>query len=174
MTPILDVNDPWTLPADGHAIAVLVTHAQRVAVWDFGSARFSWATDHRAGISEIPPVWSSHGTWLYYATEPDALDSYKGTMYRVHADGSDRTALAAFEHLAAVSGDTRDGRSVIWSRDESGGTVEILDVATGTSRISKITEGSSPRGCSNRAFSCSPVRAAWRQAERSCCETTSP
>lgn len=134
MTPILDVNDPWTLPADGHAIAVLVTHAQRVAVWDFGSARFSWATDHRAGISEIPPVWSSHGTWLYYATEPDALDSYKGTMYRVHADGSDRTALAAFEHLAAVSGDTRDGRSVIWSRDESGGTVEILDVATGTSR----------------------------------------
>jgi hypothetical protein len=131
VTEIIDIpNDAWCMAADGHALAFLVEAATgtRIAVWDFRSAGFSWATE-LSTIPEYPAVWSRDGSWLYYTTEARTAN-----LYRVRPDGADRTMLLVPENVGLVIGETPDRRALIWTRSDVGGSVEILDLEAGTSK----------------------------------------
>jgi hypothetical protein len=77
------------------------------------------------------PVWSMDGRFIFFgsyqATGP-------GAVARIGADGQGAATIALLDRFGGLEGITPDGRGLIWSRGQAGGSAEILDIATGTSR----------------------------------------
>jgi hypothetical protein len=128
------VPGAWSLRADGGALAVSVTrtNASRIAIWDMGSGSARWLTAGESGAAEASPVWSKDGGSIYYMSSEDGKGS---GIYQIGADGSGKRLIkAADDRTGPPEGLTPDGQGLIWSRGQAGGSVEILDIATGVSR----------------------------------------
>jgi hypothetical protein len=92
-----------------------------------------WLTAAESGMAELSPVWSKDGGSIYYMSS--AQDGKGSGIYQIGADGSGKKLImAADERTGPPEGLTSDGLGLIWSRGQAGGSVEILDIATGVSR----------------------------------------
>lgn len=123
----------WALRRDGGAAAIVVASGgmSRIAVWDARSGTVRWLTSSAPAASEFAPVWSADGSSLYVASSTGTINS---TLVVVRADGTDRRAIAVPERFDGGTGLTPDGRGLVWSRVQAGGSVDILDLATGANR----------------------------------------
>ena len=122
----------WDLRADGGAIAVQVSSAPpRIATWDIESGTGQWISSSDPPTNDATPVWSKDGRVLYFASfGPDQ----QATIARVAPDGQGKTAIATLDRFGGFEGLTPDGRGLIWSRGQAGGSAEILDIASGANR----------------------------------------
>jgi len=131
-TPIVTFpQSSWSIRGDGTAIAISVATSggTRIATYDVVSGASKWLTD--TAPSTYWPVWSKDGAFLLYAmTRPDL----SGTVYRIDADGTNRKEVATLERFGGLIALTPDGRAAQWSRTQAGGSAELLDIATGSSR----------------------------------------
>lgn len=135
-TPIVSFGPgPWSLRPDGGAVAVAAWTGRgaRIAVWDARSGAARWLTADEPGTNAFSPLWSKDGTLLYYASSSDGGTS--AGLFEVGADGSGKKQIkAADQRTGAPEGITPDGKGLVWSRVQAGGSVEILDIATGINR----------------------------------------
>ena len=126
--------DTWALRADGGALAVTVWTGQRarIAIWDIRSGAARWLTPEESGMNESSPLWSEDGGLIYYASSSD--DGRTAALFQIHSDGSARQHLRAAERSSGPRGLTPDGKGLVWDGGGAGGTVEILDLASGVNR----------------------------------------
>ena len=142
-TPIVSfVPDTWALRADGGALAVSVWtgRGSRIAIWDVRSGSARWLTADEPGKSALSPLWSRDGTRVYYAL---SADDGKGLgMFQIGADGSGHKQIREGEGFGgSLEGLTPDGGGLVWSRTQAGGSVEILDLASGANRVIENNAG---------------------------------
>jgi hypothetical protein len=124
----------WSLRSDGGALAVSVSTGQteRIAVWDAQSGAARWLTADEPGASAGGPMWSPDGASLFYVGS--GADG-KTAIFRIGADGAGKKQIPGSEGFAeSIRGLTPDGAGLVWSRGQAGGSVEVLDMATGVNR----------------------------------------
>lgn len=135
-TPIVSFGaGPWSLRPDGGAVAVGVWtgRSSRIAIWDVLSGATRWLTSDEPGTNAFSPIWSKDGTSLYYSSSSD--DGKSSGLFEMAADGSGKKQIkTADERTGPPEGLTPDGKGLVWSRGQAGGSVEILDIATGINR----------------------------------------
>jgi hypothetical protein len=135
-TPIVSFGPgPWALRSDGGAVAVVAAWAARarIAILEVRSGAARWLTASEPGTSDFSPLWSKDGTSLYYASSSD--DGKSSALFQIGADGSGKKQIKAAEaRTGPPEGLTPDGSGLVWSGGGAGGSVEILDVATGVNR----------------------------------------
>ncbi|MDP9282812.1 MAG: hypothetical protein M3P38_12025 [Chloroflexota bacterium] len=135
-TPIVSFGPgPWSLRPDGGAVAVGVWtgRSSRIVIWDVLSGAARWLTSDEPGTNAFSPIWSRDGTSLYYSSSSD--DGKSSGLFEIGADGSGKKQIKmADERNGPPEGLTPDGKGLVWSRGQAGGSVEILDVATGINR----------------------------------------
>jgi hypothetical protein len=123
----------WDLRSDGGALAVAVRTpaGARIAAWDIVSATGRWITPADPDVFASSPVWSKDGLSIYFGSS-QSLE--QGAVKRIGADGQGMSTVAILDRFGGLEGISPDGRALVWSRGQAGGSVEILDIATGTSR----------------------------------------
>lgn len=128
------VPDTWALRADGGAVAVTVWtgRSARIAIWDVRSGAALWLTPDEPGTNDSSPVWSNDGTSVYYASSSD--DGRTAGLFQIAANGSGKKQIRAAERSGGPKGLTPDGNGLVWDGGGAGGSVEILDLATGVNR----------------------------------------
>lgn len=133
-TPIVRLpGGSWALRPDGGAVVSAVWTGgggQRLAIWDIRSGDARWLTSEDAAGAGGSPVWSKDGSSIYYVSVADG----KPAIFQIGADGSARKQLFAHERIGSLDGMTPDGRGLVWSLGQAGGSVEILDLTSGVSR----------------------------------------
>lgn len=130
-------SSAWDIRPDGGAIAVTVAtdRGARVAMLNLGASLGAWVTEPDPPMPLAMPVWSKDGAWLYYGTGGlAASNNFTGTVHRIRPDGSGHSEIATVERFGGLQRLTPDGRLLIWSRLQEGGSAEILDVTTGVNR----------------------------------------
>jgi hypothetical protein len=146
--------DTWALRADAGALALSVWTGKggRIAVWDVRSGTARWLTADEPGKSALTPQWSKDGASLYYLSSGD--DGLTYSIFQIGADGSGQKQLRAAEpRTFALEGLTPDGNGLVWSGGGAGGSVEILDIATGVNRhIENVARVASWRARQPRAL----------------------
>ena len=134
-TPIVSFTpDAWSLRPDGGALALSVWTGRsgRIAIWDVPSGAARWLTSDEGGASSGGAIWSRDGGSIYYVSQ--GADGKSG-LFETRADGSGKKQIPGSEDFAgSLQGLTPDGRGLVWSRGQAGGSVEVLDIATGVSR----------------------------------------
>jgi hypothetical protein len=137
-TKLLDFVGAWDLSADGRVLAVIVptTSGARVATWDVRAGGASWVGSPDPALALAGPIWSKDGAHLYYAqyAAVGAATDYKATLVRITSDGRSKLDIATLDRFGALVRLTPDGGGLIWSRAQAGGSVEVLDLATGVNR----------------------------------------
>jgi hypothetical protein len=135
-TPIVSFGPgAWSLRSDGGAVAVdaWTGRGARIAIWDVRSGSARWLTADEPGRNDFAPLWSRDGAYVYYASSSD--DGKSTGLFQIGADGSGKKqTLATDLRTGPPLGLTPDGRGLVWSRGQAGGSVEILDIATGFNR----------------------------------------
>jgi len=128
------VPDTWALRPDGGALALSVWTGRggRIAIWDVRSGASRWLTPDEPGTSTFAPLWSGDGTSIFYASSSD--EGRTASLVQIGADGSAKKQIRGAERSSGPQGLTPDGKGLIWDAGGAGGTVEILDLATGASR----------------------------------------
>jgi hypothetical protein len=123
----------WDLRSDGGALAVAVTTPAgvRIAIWDVVSATGRWITPPAPGVFPSSPVWSKDGLSIYFGSS-QSVD--QGAVKRIGPDGQGMATIATLDRFGGLEGISPDGRSLLWSRGQAGGSAEMLDIATGTSK----------------------------------------
>lgn len=125
----------WDVRPDGSgfAIALLTGPASsRIATWDPRTGISRWVTSDEPGVLQTTPVWSADGRSIYYSALRSAEDL---GIFRIGAAGGGRVRIREPEgNGAELRGLTPDGRGLVWSRVQAGGSAEILDVVTGVNR----------------------------------------
>ncbi|HEY8807657.1 MAG TPA: hypothetical protein VIN70_08750 [Candidatus Limnocylindria bacterium] len=123
----------WDLRSDGGALAVAVGTATglRIAVWDIASAAGRWITPADPSASVSAPVWSIDGRSIFFGS---SQGNSLGAVERIGSDGQGRATIATLDRFGQLEGIAPDGRGLIWTRGQAGGSAEILDIATGASR----------------------------------------
>lgn len=125
-------SEGWDIRRDGSAIAIsLLTgpSSARIAVWESGTGRARWVSPAESGVLHRSPVWSPDGGAVYYSALQPPDD--RG-IFRVGASGGSATRVRAPEaNGAEILGFTPDGRGLVWSRVQAGGSVEVLDLSSG-------------------------------------------
>jgi hypothetical protein len=126
----------WSVRPDGGALAVSIntTAGRRIATIDLRTGQRAWTSpmDQNTLIGQL--VWSKDGAWIYFGSGGAGSPDNKGTLYRVRPDGTELSALATLERFGSIGGLTANGDGLIWARGQAGGSVEIFDLATRTSR----------------------------------------
>ena len=135
-TPIVSFAPAWwSLRPDGGALAVSVATAQggaRIAVWDVQSGTARWLTADDPGASAGAPRWSPDGASIFYVGS--GADG-KTAVFQIGGDGSGKKQVPGSDATAEpIQGITPDGKGLVWSRGQAGGSVEVLDIATGVNR----------------------------------------
>ena len=129
----------WQLRADGTALAVSLqvsADTSRIATWDLITGALRWVTPDEPGVQVGGPVWSMDGASIYYGSSRPTPTSYTDLgILRIAVDGTGRTVI----HGADANGGlprslTPDGRGLAWSRTRAGGSVDVVDLATGADR----------------------------------------
>lgn len=124
----------WDLRADGGAVAVAAWTGRgaRIAVWDVRLAAARWLTPDEPGTNDFSPVWSKDGAFVYYSSSSG--DGRTAGLFRIGADGLGKKAIPTGERFGGPQGLTPDGKGLVWSLGQAGGSVEILDLTTGVNR----------------------------------------
>lgn len=134
--PIVTIaQGPWSLRADGGAVALAVStdRGSRIAIWDVRAGAGRWLNTADPRRNDFSPLWSKDGAFIYYLSSAD--DAGESGIFEIAADGSARRQIMkADDRTGPPESLTPDGKGLVWSRGQAGGSVEILDIATGVSR----------------------------------------
>lgn len=135
-TPLVRFLGAWDLSSDGRALAVAVgtDRGLRIATIDLGTMTSRWVTPAAPGSGVSAPVWSKDRAAIYMSTVGSAPPDFRGSVGRIAADTGAVTTIATLDRFGGLDGVTPDGGGLVWSRIQAGGSVDILDVATGVSR----------------------------------------
>jgi hypothetical protein len=136
VTPIVQLSGLPDLRSDGSALAVAVRtdRGVRIATFDIGSSKSVWVTPADPSGSVSAPVWSKDGSTIYYGSAGTVPPDFKGKVSRIRSDGGGAFEIATLERFGGLEGLTPDGGGLVWSRTQAGGSLEVLDVATGTNK----------------------------------------
>lgn len=122
----------WDVRADGSAFAIALLTGpatSRIATWDPRTGTSRWVTSDEPGVLQTTPVWSADGRSIYYSALRSAEDL---GIFRIGVAGAGRVRIRAPEgNGAELRGLTPDGRGLVWSRVQAGGSAEVLSLATG-------------------------------------------
>jgi hypothetical protein len=78
-------------------------------------------------------MWSRDGASIFYVSS--GADGKNLGIFQIGADGSGKKQIPGPEGFSGgLEGLTPDGGGLVWSRGQAGGSVEVLDVATGINR----------------------------------------
>ena len=126
------VPDAWALRRDGSAAAIVVATPgrSRIAIWETSTGAIRWLTSSDQGPDQSAPVWSSDGASIYFMETTDTARK----MVALRADGTARREITIPDRFDGGVGLTPDGKGLVWSRGQAGGSVDILDLATGANR----------------------------------------
>jgi Tol biopolymer transport system component len=103
-------------------------------------------------------MWSPDGASLFYVGS--GADG-KTAIFRIGADGAGKKQIPGSEGFAeSIRGLTPDGAGLVWSRGQAGGSVEVLDMATGVNRHLAVGEQRS-NAVLARAPAARPSRGRW-------------
>ncbi len=141
-TPLVALPSPsqlgYDLRDDGSALAAALpttANTSRVAIWELASGTLRWLTDEEPGVMRSTPVWSEDGLLIYYAAHTYVAQTNRLTdlgIFRVRSDGTGTTRVRAPEENGGqLRGLTPDGRGLVWDRVRAGGSLEVLDLASG-------------------------------------------
>ena len=140
-TPLATISGyaNWQLRADAAVLAVTLQidpFASRLATWDLRSGALQWVTPDEPGVQVGGPVWSADGTSIFYGSSQPTQTSYTDLgILRIAADGTGRTRIHGPDGNGGLPRSlTPDGRGLVWSRTRAGGSVDVLDLATGADR----------------------------------------
>jgi hypothetical protein len=138
----------WQLRADAAALAVSLyvsADTSRIATWDLLTGALRWVTPDEPGVQVGGPVWSADGGSIYYGSSRPTTTSYTDLgILRVAADGSGRTRIHGPDGNGGLPQHlTPDGRGLVWSRIQAGGSVDVLDLTTGVDRTFDPTSATS-------------------------------
>lgn len=133
-TEVVDfAGDPAIRP-DGGALAVTAwtPGGPRIATLDLRTGATRWITAATAG--GYSAIWSRDGASLFYMATAFTPSASEGAVHRVQADGTGDVVIAKLDRAGDLRGLTPDGGRLIWSRGQAGGSVDVLDLATGADR----------------------------------------
>jgi len=135
----------WQLRQDGGAIAVSFLNASRsssrIAVWDVVTGSARWLTPDQAGVFDDGPAWTPDGSTIYYGEHSATATTFTDRgIFRISLDGG----VPLRVHGPDANGGspvrlTADGRWLIWTRNQAGGSTDVLDLATGENRSFDVT-----------------------------------
>jgi hypothetical protein len=133
-TEVIEVTGGIGVRPDGARLAasVVTIDGNRLATYDLLSGDAAWLGPALPNTAISRPFWSKDGNSIYYVTGPTA--DFKGVVHRIAADGSGDAIVATLDRFGDILNITPDGGRLIWSRSQAGGSVEVLDTATGTNR----------------------------------------
>src|SRR5207249_4508085 len=132
--PLVELTNAysWNLRQDGGALAASVRNgsdSSRIVVWDVLSDSARWLTDDQLGVFDDGPVWTPDGSAVYYGEHSATATTYTDRgIFRINLDGG----LPALVHGPDGNGGspvrlTPDGRWLIWTRSQAGGSTAVLD-----------------------------------------------
>jgi dipeptidyl aminopeptidase/acylaminoacyl peptidase len=126
----------WRARGDGTIVASLATSpgSTRLAVWEPATATARWLTPDDGSLPQSA-VWSPDGTFVYYAVAPHTCSGPCFSMWEIRADGTGRRQIyGPAERFGQPLFVTPDGRGLVWSRGQAGGSTDVLDIASGGNR----------------------------------------
>lgn len=144
--PLVELTNAysWNLRQDGGALAASVRNgsdSSRIVVWDVLSDSARWLTDDQPGVFDDGPVWTPDGSAVYYGEHSATATTYTDRgIFRINLDGG----LPVLVHGPDGNGGspvrlTPDGRWLIWTRSQAGGSTDVLDLTTGENKSFDIT-----------------------------------
>ena len=144
--PLVELTNAysWNLRQDGGALAASVRNgsdSSRIVVWDVLSDSARWLTDDQSGVFDDGPVWTPDGSAVYYGEHSATATTYTDRgIFRINLDGG----LPVLVHGPDGNGGspvrlTPDGRWLIWTRSQAGGSTDVLDLTTGENKSFDIT-----------------------------------
>jgi Tol biopolymer transport system component len=121
----------FTSDAEAFAISLRTSDtSSRIAVWEIATETTRWLTPDLSAAGS--PVWSPDGRFVYFVGPSDApRDLAVIAFYRIGADGSDTRIVYHPDRNGDLAGVTPDGRGLIWTRQQAGGSTDVVDIASG-------------------------------------------
>ena len=138
----------WQIRPDGSALALSFatsTDSARIATVDLRSGSTRWVSTDEPGVRQVTPVWSADGQAIYYSASRTSASSLTDLgIFRIGADGSANARVHGPDgNGAELLGLTPDGAGLRWSRIRAGGSLDVLDLATGDDRQAQPNEAAS-------------------------------
>lgn len=121
----------WDLRSDGGALVAAVRTSDggvRLATWDIAAGTGRWITPLGPNAFVSSPIWSKDGLSIFFAS------AESGALSQIGADGQGQATIARLDRFGGPMELTPDGRGLIWSKGQEGGSAEIFDLGTGTNR----------------------------------------
>jgi hypothetical protein len=144
-----DAGSEWSARSDGAIVLALRTSndSSRLAIWSPATATARWLTPDDGGTFLSSPLWSADGTTVYFTGSFGRTDF---GFRSIREDGTGATQLYAPDRMGQLVHLTPDGKGLVWSRGQAGGSTDVLDLASG---VNRSFDGNS-----------SSTREAWRSA----------
>jgi len=138
----------WQIRPDGSALAlsfVTSVDSARIATADFRTGSTRWVTADEPGVRQATPVWSADGQAIYYSASRTSASSLTDLgIFRIGADGSANARIHGPDgNGGELLGLTPDGAGLRWSRIRAGGSLDVLDLATGDDHQARPDEAAS-------------------------------
>jgi len=144
--PLLEVTNTysWQMRPDGGAIAVSLLsgfHSSRIAAWDVLSGSARWVTADQPGVFDDGPVWTPDGSAIYYGEHSATATTYADRgIFRVNLEGGQPVRVHGPDRNGGSPVRlTSDGRWLIWTRSQAGGSTDVLDLTTSENKSFDIT-----------------------------------
>ncbi len=146
--PIADlgIHNGWQLRPDGSSLVIALVvdrSTARIATLDLRSGAARWVTPDEPGITPISPVFSPDGQLIYYSASTAGAISTDLGLFRVGRDGTAKTRVRAPDGTGiSLHRLTPDGDGLVFEYVRAGGSTDVLDLVTGTTRTFNDHEGS--------------------------------
>lgn len=121
---------------DGSRIALAGFRTQKpaqVQVWNIRTDQMIWKADLPAGVRAV--AWSGNGKWLAVAID---------TAVQVRDPGTGQLQQSFSDYIGVVTDISWSPDSAYLASSEAGGTVRLLSIASGQSRLFFSTNGAGP------------------------------
>jgi len=146
VVPLVEVTNTysWQMRPDGGAIAVSLlsgVDSSRIAAWDVLSGSERWVTADQPGVFDDGPVWTPDGSAIYYGEHSATATTYADRgIFRVNLEGGQPVRVHGPDRNGGSPVRlTSDGRWLIWTRSQAGGSTDVLDLTTGENKSFDIT-----------------------------------
>ena len=138
----------WQIRPDGSALVfsfITSVDSARIATADLRTGSTRWVTADEPGVRQATPVWSADGRSIYYSASRSTPTSFSDIgIFRIGADGSGNARIRGPDgNGGELLGLTPDGAGLRWSRIRAGGSLDVLDLATGDDHQAHPNEAAS-------------------------------
>lgn len=138
--PIADlgIHNGWQIRPDGSLLVISLVvdrTTARIATLDLRSGSTRWVTPDEPGVTLISPVSSPDGQLIYYSASTAGAISTDLGLFRVGLNGAARTRVRLPDGTGiALRRVTPDSDGLVFEHVRAGGSTDVLDLATGSTR----------------------------------------